>query len=589
MKDFITVVLMAVVILAFGGVGSAGTVYVNPGGSIQTAINNSNNSDVIIVNPGTYYENLNIDGKAITLRSANPTNPSVVQNTVIDGSGSGSVISFGPDISVQTVVSGFTIENGTGYGAGIECFTGSPTITHCIIQNNAAGNNYGGGLGLSVSSSIIEYCTIQNNTSKIGGGGMSIEGRSPIIRHCEFINNSADNIYNEEGGAVFIANNVSALFEGCTFKDNSADDGGALYVVDDSVATFNNCTFEDNYAKYNGGAVHADGLHSIYVTHPIQVGFFDCIFSGNHTTSTGGCVYNDDSDMAYINCQFKNNYVSTSTSTMHLGGAIQNYQGYLTAINCTFLSNYAENTNYDSYGGAICNRESSLTIKNCSFRYNEAIAGGVAAMGGAIYNESTAPVIIDNSIFRSNNDNSEGEIYNTFSSNKPTISYCNIYGSGGSGAGWDTSLGIDGGGNIAAYPYFHSTTDLRLNSNSPCIDAGNNMTAGVDVIDIDNDGITTEWIIIDLDKNKRFVDKLSVADTGFSPHPDIGVVDMGAYEYQDITSSPDVNNDGNVDMLDLQCFATQWLAPNCLDCHSGDLNGDGDVNYEDFAIFAENW
>ena len=55
---------------------------------IQTAINVAVNGDEILVAPGTYLENINFKGKAITVRTHDPSNR---WNTIIDGGGSGSV------------------------------------------------------------------------------------------------------------------------------------------------------------------------------------------------------------------------------------------------------------------------------------------------------------------------------------------------------------------------------------------------------------------------------------------------------------------------------------------------------------------
>src|SRR5207302_1962326 len=68
---------------------------------------------------------------------------------------------------------------------------------------------------------------------------------------------------------------------------------------------------------------------------------------------------------------------------------------------------------------------------------------------------------------------------------------CNIKGSGGSGAQWNSTLGNDGGGNIDSDPRFVNTINpagpdgiwitnddgLRLRSDSPCIDAGSSTGA----------------------------------------------------------------------------------------------------------------
>ncbi|ETR67869.1 MAG: hypothetical protein OMM_11129 [Candidatus Magnetoglobus multicellularis str. Araruama] len=67
-------------------------------------------------------------------------------------------------------------------------------------------------------------------------------------------------------------------------------------------------------------------------------------------------------------------------------------------------------------------------------------------------------------------------IYKHFNCNENVVfQYCNIIGSGGSGINWDTSLGIDGGGNIDADPLFKNPEifDFHLTRHSPCIDTGN--------------------------------------------------------------------------------------------------------------------
>ena len=71
-----------VVLLAVPAFSAAQTTWHVPDDftSIQSAISGTANGDIIIVRPGTYLENLNFEGKAITLKSE--SGPDV---TVIDG------------------------------------------------------------------------------------------------------------------------------------------------------------------------------------------------------------------------------------------------------------------------------------------------------------------------------------------------------------------------------------------------------------------------------------------------------------------------------------------------------------------------
>src|SRR5258707_15677186 len=57
--------------------------------TIQSAMNAANNGDTVLVGPGTYVENINFNGKAITVTSFD--GPST---TIIDGNHNGTVVTF---------------------------------------------------------------------------------------------------------------------------------------------------------------------------------------------------------------------------------------------------------------------------------------------------------------------------------------------------------------------------------------------------------------------------------------------------------------------------------------------------------------
>src|SRR5258708_36117955 len=75
--------------------------------TIQSAINAANSGDTVLVDPGTYVENINFNGKAITVTSSNGP-----VTTIIDGNHNGTVVTFNHSETAAAVLSGFTIRNG---------------------------------------------------------------------------------------------------------------------------------------------------------------------------------------------------------------------------------------------------------------------------------------------------------------------------------------------------------------------------------------------------------------------------------------------------------------------------------------------
>ena len=112
------------------GDGSVGDPYC----SIQTAINNAVDTDEIVVAPGTYFEAINFLGKAVTLRSSDGA-----EVTVIDGTGNFHVVQCVSGEGPDTVLDGFTITGGNANGStfpdniggGMLIFASSPTVADC--------------------------------------------------------------------------------------------------------------------------------------------------------------------------------------------------------------------------------------------------------------------------------------------------------------------------------------------------------------------------------------------------------------------------------------------------------------------------
>ena len=77
--------------------------------------------DTVFVAQGVYFENVRFKGENVVLRSTDPLDPTVVANTMIDGNGAGSVVTFEGTEGENCVLSGFTIRNGKAMSGGGIC------------------------------------------------------------------------------------------------------------------------------------------------------------------------------------------------------------------------------------------------------------------------------------------------------------------------------------------------------------------------------------------------------------------------------------------------------------------------------------
>jgi len=120
-------------------IGLSATIYVpDDYGTIQAAISVSTDGDAIIVRPdsqnippGPYVENIDLVGRAITVRSEKGS-----AAIIIDGNQSASVVTFKSGEGANSVLAGFTVSNGntedgggiTRFFVGVDGYDSSPII-----------------------------------------------------------------------------------------------------------------------------------------------------------------------------------------------------------------------------------------------------------------------------------------------------------------------------------------------------------------------------------------------------------------------------------------------------------------------------
>jgi hypothetical protein len=305
-------------------------------------------------------------------------------------------------------------------------------------------NQSGGGVWCEGQSAVVSNCVLTGNSAGYYGGGASWG----TLHNCTITGNSAY----EGGGASW------STLHNCTITGNSAgSSGGGAYS-----GTLNNCTLTSNSAGQDGGGAFrgtldnctlTDNSASTYGGGAAEGTLNNCTLTGNSAGWSGGGAYKGT----------LNNCALTGNSAGSGGGGADS----ATLNNCTLTGNSA-----GSGGGA-----SYSTLNNCSLTGNSAVWGGGAFLG------TLNNCIVYYNSARYSPTNYEGG----------TFSYC------------CTRPLPAGTGNLTNEPSFVDTngwSNLRLQSNSPCINRGNNAYAP---------GPT------DLDGNPRIAG---------------GGVDIGAYEFQ---------------------------------------------------------
>lgn len=200
--------------------------------------------DTIVVDPGTYYEHIDLQGKSMTILA-----PGGSQVTILDGSQAitgrnGSIIYAGPMGSARVVVTGFTLRNGSG---GHD------------EENQGAGG---------------AIC-VWNHTWSAGG---FFE-----VRDSSFLDNTVTApAIARHGGAIFFASLDSTLIVNCFFEGNSIRDyGGSVCLVSARLHTIRDSQFvigqsTGNSALYLVNSGTTEVLHNTFTS---EVDHSRCIVS----------------------------------------------------------------------------------------------------------------------------------------------------------------------------------------------------------------------------------------------------------------------------------------------------------------------
>lgn len=348
------------------------------------------------------------------------------------------------------------------YGGAIGIFGyDSLIISNSILDYNEGFK--GGALYCEYSNPGLENLLIENNIS-VDGGGLFFVGSSPIIRNCSIVTNESGWI----GGGIFCKENSHPVMDSCLIDGNeSVGSGGGLYFHDNCQATVRNSTIINNVC-HSTGVGSGGGMKVNFYCHVL---FENCIIRDNISHSRGGGA-TITSDVDFVDCLITGNEASESGGGVNIDLSLLYYRPVVNIINSTLVDNQCD------VGPELFSRRADIEIIN-----------------SIVWETTTGndPIIwVDKTNL--------------------LLSYSNIIDYNNSIVLNDSCSLTIGGGMLDTDPGFFSSTDFRLTQFSPCINAGDPDTTGLNLPPYDLDGL---------------------------PRIYNGRIDMGCYENQYYVGIPD--------------------------------------------------
>lgn len=336
---FVSLAIAFLIFALDSSTGTATEILVQPGESIQAAVNNTSSGDLIIVKSGNYTENIIIGTQNLTIKSesGNPEDTIVTANN--------------PNANVfhiranNVTINGFKVKSAQYAEVTGIYLTG---CSQCTISNNDLSENY---LGLYLSNS-------KNNT--IANNKMILNEKYGI----QLMNS---------GGNVLINNSANSNHHGVVLENNCSDNnltenmagsnaGYGFYLINSSSNNLNNNTISkndmgiyltnSNLNIISGNNISDNIRYGMWISHSNYT-----IFSGNMIRKSNWGIHLNSSD----NSTLSGNIIAFSyVSGLSMCPACDNN---------TIFNNYLNNT----FNAEVGNRKNTWnTIKRAGIN----IVGG---------------------------------------------------------------------------------------------------------------------------------------------------------------------------------------------------------------------
>jgi hypothetical protein len=372
----------SVVALALVGAADAADLHVPAQyPTIQAAVNAAVTGDVVLVAPGTYNEQVTIDGKAITVRSTG-----TASNTKIDRvNAAGDVFTIRNIATGAVTIQGITVLRTASDAVDVENST--LNLSNFRVLNSSRAVMIG--TGAQVQANDLQCLFLYGGT----GAGCFL---STATSSLNLIDGSFQGIGGGDGNCVVVVDNADATLQDVLFANNS---GGNGCVRVDGVGTLNAANCRWQLGNYSAGSV-------VFISGAGEV----AISNSQFVSLTGRCVHSESGQVVLQNIEH------SSHQGLDAGSLAYANSGALSVTNATSI-NCQGRVGANTGGGWIQVRTAGLVMDTCvvtgfTTRQPDYVGTFQRAFGGVVGVLDAGPTVeIRNCEFRQHGLSGPGSAY----------------------------------------------------------------------------------------------------------------------------------------------------------------------------------